>query len=344
MSTAASGAGPAATPQPVRDSLREAFGATVCWLAAEWLLLDMAYLSVITLHMVNNQVTTSVFQRGLERIVGRALGIGCALGIVTLFHPTPLLAVAFTAIALMVFFYINAAGWWAYTFLNSGFYMAVIVEIGHTDPGAAFSAARTILLNILLGVVVADLVNWLLGFERSLVLQPGTQPLLPLRPEWISRAAMIAVTVLVTQTAVRFLGWSGSQAMITVMVLTVMAERRALVRKGFQRLEGAVLGAAWGLASSVLIARVPHLPVVLGLFFLGLFVAGYFARTSPTRGYTGLQMGFVIALVLVAPPAEAGEVAPAVKRIEGLVVGMAAALLVSGLWPSFAPGPAHQER
>jgi uncharacterized membrane protein YccC len=344
MSTGAPGTGPAATPQAVRDSLREAFGATLCWLAAEWLLLDMAYLSVVTLHMVNNQVTTSVFQRGLERFVGRALGIGCALVIVTLFHPMPLVAAAVTFAVIVVLFYINAAGWWAYTFLNSGFYLAAVAEIGHNDPAAAFPAARSILGNILLGVVVADLVNWLLGFERSLVLQPGTNPLLPLRPEWVSRAVMVAVTVLVTQTAIRLLGWTGSQAMITVMVLTVLAERRALLRKGIQRLQGAVLGAAWGFGSSILVSRVPHMPVVLGPFFLGMFVAGYFARTSPTRGYAGVQMGFVIALVLVAPPAEAGNLAPAVMRIEGVLVGLSAAILVSSLWPGFSPGPAPQER
>ncbi len=45
MSAAASGERPAARAQAVRDSLREAFGATVCWVVAEWLLLDMAYLS-----------------------------------------------------------------------------------------------------------------------------------------------------------------------------------------------------------------------------------------------------------------------------------------------------------
>jgi uncharacterized membrane protein YccC len=344
MSTAGPGGPSAARAQAVRDSLREAFGATVCWLVAEWLLLDMAYLSVVTLHMVNNQVTTSVWQRGVERFVGRALGIGCALVIVTLFHNAPLLAIAWTALVLVVLFYINFAGRWAYTFLNSGLYLAAIVEIGHNDPGAAFPAARTVLENIFLGVVVADLVNWFLGFERSLVLRPGTNPLLPLRPEWLGRACMVAVTVLVTQTAIRFLGWTGSQALTTVMILTVMAERRALARKGLQRVAGAFLGAAWGFGSAVLVSRVPHLPVILGLFFLGMFIAGYFARTSPTHGYAGVQMGWVIALVLVAPPSEAGSLTPAIQRVEGVAVGLAAAVVVSSLWPGFPEGPAAQER
>ena len=300
----------------------------------------MAYLSVVTLHMVNNQVTNSVFQRGLERFIGRALGMGFALVIVTLFHPMPLVAVAVTSLVIVVLFYINAAGWWAYTFLNGGLYLAAVVEIGHNDPAAAFPAAHTILQNILLGVVVADLVNWLLGFERSLVLQPGTNPLLPLRPEWISRAVMVAVTVLVTQTAIRLIGWTGSQAMITVMVLTVLADRQALLRKGVQRLEGAVLGAAWASAPPFSSRACRISPLCSGSSSSACSSRGIWRRTSPARGYAGVQMGFVIALVLVAPPEEAGALGPAVKRIEGILVGLCAALLVSSLWPTFSPEPA----
>jgi uncharacterized membrane protein YccC len=334
VSTAPSTAAPA-----LKDSLREALGATICWLVAEWLGLDLAYQSVITLHMVNNQVTTSVFQRGVERFVGRALGIGIALLIVTLFHNTPLLGVAFTVLALMVFFYINFAGWWAYTFLMGGLYIGAIVEVGHTDPPAAFTTGRAVLANILLGVVVADLVNWLLGFERSLQLQPGTNPLFPLRADWLSHAALVAVTTVLTQGAIRLIGWTGSQALITVMVLAVMADRRAILHKGIQRLQGAALGAAWGFATSVLVWRVQHLPVLLGLFAFGMFVAGYLARVSKTYSYVGVQMGFVIALILVAPPAEAGSLTPAIQRIEGVIVGLALSVFVASVWPGFPAAP-----
>jgi uncharacterized membrane protein YccC len=330
--------------EPVRDSLREAFGASLCWLAADWLRLDLAYLSVITLHMVNSQMKTSVFQRGVERFVGRALGVVCALGIVTLFHHTPLLGSIFTLLGVSIFSYINFAGWWSYTFLNGGLYLVAIVEIGHQDPAAAFTAAGSILPNILLGIVVADLVNWLLGVESSLALQPGPQPLWPLRREWISQSLMVAATAALTQVAIRLLGWTGSQALITVMVLTVVTDRQALLRKGLQRIGGAVLGAGWGFASAIVLMRVERLPVALALFFLGMFVAGYCGRASSAQAYTGVQMAFVIALVLVGPPALSGNLSPVVQRIEGALVGMGAALLISVLWPTIAPAPAPQER
>jgi hypothetical protein len=100
-------------------------------------------------------------------------------------------------------------------------------------------------------------------------------------------------------------------------------------------MEGAALGAAWGFASAVVLTRLPQLPVVMALFFLGMFLASYLARTSPTRGYVGVQMGFVIALVLVAPPAQSGDLTPVVQRVEGVAVGLATSLVVSSLWPGF---------
>lgn len=53
-------------------------------------------------------------------------------------------------------------------------------------------------------------------------------------------------------------------------------------------------------------------------------------------------MGWVIALVLVAPPSEAGSLTPAIQRVEGVAVGLATAVLVGSLWPGFPAGPAPQ--
>jgi uncharacterized membrane protein YgaE (UPF0421/DUF939 family) len=107
----ATGQGPARPGQPIRDSLREALGAFLCWLAAAWLRLDLGYLSVITLHLVNNLVKTGLFQPSVERFVGRALGVACALAIVTAFHQAPALSAVFTLLGVVIFSYINLAGW-----------------------------------------------------------------------------------------------------------------------------------------------------------------------------------------------------------------------------------------
>jgi hypothetical protein len=56
-------------------------------------------------------------------------------------------------------------------------------------------------------------------------------------------------------------------------------------------------------------------------------------------GYAGVQMGFVIAQLLVAPPVQEGELAPAFGRMEGVAVGLGITLLVTSLWPGFPGSP-----
>jgi hypothetical protein len=69
-----------------------------------------------------------------------------------------------------------------------------------------------------------------------------------------------------------------------------------------------------------------------------------FVRTARTMGYAGVQMGFVIALLLVAPPAREGELAPTVGRMERVAVGLGITLLVTSLWPGFPAAPPEPAR
>jgi len=39
--------------------------------------------------------------------------------------------------------------------------------------------------------------------------------------------------------------------------------------------------------------------------------------------------------MVVALPAEFGSLTPAVQRLEGILIGLAASILVAGLWPRF---------
>lgn len=319
----------------LRTALRVAVASTICAVLTEALHLDFSYLAVMTAHMVMAQYAFTSFQKGLERVVGRGLGIAYGLILVTLFHETPTLATALKMVGLLVVFYIHFTGRLAYTFLNCGLYLAAITEIGHEDPAKAFPAGQDMMLAIVLGVVVADLVNWLCGAEQSLAIQPGGQPLWPLRGEWLNHSAMLTVTVAITQTAARLLGLPASTSVVSVMMLTITTDEQALVRKGNQRLAGAVLGGLWGFGSFLILSRVPHFPMFLALTFLGMFVAAYIARVSKTQSYIGLQMGLVIPMVLLVPPAEFGTVAPALQRLEGVIVGLLASVLVCELWPGF---------
>jgi hypothetical protein len=75
--------------------------------------------------------------------------------------------------------------------------------------------------------------------------------------------------------------------------------------------------------------------LLAGLLFLGQFVADYLTRTAGKYAYAGLQMGLVLPLVVVAPRAEFGSLTPAVQRLEGILLGLVASIVVAGLWPRF---------
>ena len=85
--------------------------------------------------------------------------------------------------------------------------------------------------------------------------------------------------------------------------------------------------------------------LLAGLLFLGQFVAAYLTRTAGKYAYLGVQMGLVLPMLAVASPAEFGSLTPVVQRLEGILLGLVASIVVAGLWPRFpladsvAPAP-----
>src|SRR5262249_4050511 len=141
------------------------------------------------------------------------------------------------------------------------------------------------------------------------------------------------------------LGLPPAKTAISVMLLTVTPHLQALILKGELRIAGLLLAAVWALGTFVVVRLVPHLAVLAGLLFLGQFVAAYLTRTAGKDAYAGLQMGLVLPMLVVAPPAEFGSFTPAVQRLEGVLLGLVASVVVAGLWPRFpladrvAPAP-----
>jgi uncharacterized membrane protein YccC len=320
-------------------------GATVvCLVLAGWFRLTHANLAVWTTYMVMVQYAFTRFQKGLERVVGRGLGILAGLVLTTWFHDTPLLTLALIAILLTGFFYLYFAGRLAYTFLNAGLYVVAMFQIGHADPSLAVRAAEGLFAAIVLGVAVADVVSWLTGAERGLGIRFGETPLWPVRGDWLSQSLMLAVTVLLTLLGAHALGLPPEKAAISVLLLTVSPHLQALILKGELRVAGLVLAVLWGLSTFLVVSHLPHFPLLAGLLFFGTFVAAYLTRTTGKYAYAGLQMGLVLPMLVVAPPAEFGSLTPAVQRLEGVLLGLAASVLVAGVWPRFplaeVPAPA----
>lgn len=168
-------------PADAGPALRVALAAAVAVLVSLLCQLDHAYMAVMGAYMTLVKYEFTAFQRGLERFLGRALGIAWGLLLLWLFRQAlaPLVLVA--GASLTISFYLYHAGRLGYACLNFGLYLSIMLIVGLDDPSAAFAEAGDILLSIFVGVLVADVVNWLTGGDRSLVIQVGRTPLWPLR-------------------------------------------------------------------------------------------------------------------------------------------------------------------
>ncbi len=331
-------------PSPTVVALRSALAAGVCLVVSEVGGLEHANLAVVTAHMVLIKSGTTTFQRGFERLVGRGLGILAGLGVVGLARGSPIASLALEAIVLLVLFRDYFAGTLAYTSLNAALFAAVIIEIGHEQPAIVVGEAGQMLAAVAVGVVVVNLVIWLTGAERDATITVRGTPVVPGPAAALSRALLTATTVIATQLACRWLGLPGEKAIISVMMLLGAPDLQSLLHKGRLRLDGAILGAAAGFAASMLVAAAPHLAVATMLVMLGIFAAAYQARTSTADGYFGTQFGLVYALALVVPRRDLGDLVGAFQRVEGIVVALAASVIVGVLWPrgSLVDQPAVQ--
>jgi uncharacterized membrane protein YccC len=202
-------------------ALLTASATVVCLALAVRFDLGHGNLAVWTTYLVMVQYPFTRFQKGLERVVGRGLGILAGLVLITWFNNAPLLALTLIAFLLIAFFYVYFAGRLAYTFLNAGLYVVATFHIAHAAPGSALREAKGLFAAVVLGVAVADVVTWLARAEHDLGIHVGTAPLWPLRGDWLSQSLMLTVTVLLTLFAARLLGLPPEKAAISVMLLTI---------------------------------------------------------------------------------------------------------------------------
>jgi uncharacterized membrane protein YgaE (UPF0421/DUF939 family) len=318
-----------------KQSLLVGAACVVCLLISERLGLVQSDLAVWTTFLVMSQYAFTSFQKGIERIVGRAVGILCGLVLTTWFHDTGVLTLILIATLLTAFFYIYFAGRLAYTFLQAGLYLVAMFQIGQSRPGGALPVAEELFVAIVLGVVVADMMSWLFGAESDLSIQLGKTPLFPLHAEWLSQSLMLSVTVMLTLLGAHVIGLSPEQSAISVMLLTITPHVQAMIHKGELRIEGALLASLWAVLTFVLVGILPNLPLFALMIFLGQFLATYLTITGGDFSYAGLQMGLVLPMISVATRAEFGNLDPAIQRLEGIVLGLLASIVVAVFWPRF---------
>src|SRR5262249_46810588 len=169
-----------------------------------------------------------------------------------------------------------------------------------------------------------QVIIWLSGAEHDLRIHAGDGPVWPPEGGHVRHSLMLVVTVLLTQLITRTVDLPTSAALVSVMMLTVTPDLQSLLLKGRLRLLGLFLAAAWALLAWLLLSQLPHFLLLLVLLFFGMFLAVYLTRTGgASYSYAGLQMGLVLPMLLVVPPAEAGSLQAGVQRLEGVVIALA---------------------
>jgi uncharacterized membrane protein YccC len=317
-------------------ALRSGCAAAVALILGESLHLAYTDLAVWTTHMVMSQVAFTSFQKGVERVVGRGLGILVGLMLLTLFRNTTYLGFVFECLALMVFFYVYFSDRLAYTFLNAGLYVAVIMHIGRATPGAAAPQGTQMFIAVVVGVVVADLVNWFSGAERDLSIRTSGNRFFPIDRGRLGRCFTLTATVALSQFMVTYFDLPIDATLVSVMMLTIAPDMHAMWRKGELRLLGALMAMAYAFCSFVFLLRLQHFALLVALLFIGSYLASYLARTGGDWSYAGVQMGLVLPMILVVPARDFGKMTTAFARLEGVVIALCCAILVSSIAAAFS--------
>jgi uncharacterized membrane protein YccC len=328
---------PASHAADTRHALRVALACAICFVLVEWWHLSHANLAVWTTYMVMAQWTFTIFQKGIERIVGRGVGILAGVVLVTVLPDIWLLRHVLEVLLLMTFFYLFFANRLAYTFQNAGLYLIAIVKIGENNPAQALPEGQAMFLAVAVGVVVADLVSWFTGAEHDLHIQASGGRLWPIRADWLSHSLMLVTTALFVLVLTDWLELPIEQAIFSVFMISLTPHVQAALQKGELRLLGALLAIAWAGVTFLFEAHVPRLPVMILLLFFGIFLATYLARVGRSFSYAGVQMGLVLPLLVVVPPGEFGDLGSAWQRIQGIFAALFAMLLIGSLWPYFLP-------
>lgn len=323
----------------IGQALRAATAVAICLFCAERLNLQQPGLAVWSTHMVMVQFTFTTFQKGMERILGRGVGILIALILATLTRNVWGLGVVLEMLAIAALFYIYFSGKLAYTFLNAGLYLAVVMEISRTEPALATTLAGELFLAISLGVGVAVLVAWITGSEQDTAIHTDGQTIWPLDRERLIHSVMLTLTVGLVQVLNHVLGFSPTTSMVSVMLLTITPDFQSLLRKGELRLAGAGLAIVFASVTLLLLTRRPSFELLMLALFLGTFLAVTLARNSERWSYAGVQMGLVLPMILVLPHHEIGTLDVAFARVGGAVLAIAASIVVGVVWAAIGPAP-----
>ena len=324
------------TRDTTSQALLTAVATVVCLAVAEVLGLGHANLAVWTTFMVMAQYPFTRFQKGLERVVGRGLGILTGLILTTWFNDTSLLTLALIAVLLTCFFYFYFAGRLAYTFLQAGLYVVASSRSATPTPGFGRRRQRGSCSPPSCSASWSR--PWLRGWPAPSTISASASGDAPLWPgarrlaEPEPDAGRHGIADPARGPRARPAAREGCHLGNAPHGDAARAGNDSEGRTAFA---GASWPSVWALGTFLVVGLLPYFPLLAGLLFLGQFMAAYLTVRPESIAYAGVQMGLVLPMLVVAPPAEFGSLTPAFQRLEGVLLGLAASVVVASLWPRF---------
>ncbi len=151
----------------------------------------------------------------------------------------------------------------------------------------------------------------------------------------LKTSAKIVLITLILLIGVTYLGFPGSSVVAFYgITFGLMVNLGQLYLKGRTGILGAALGLAYGALGVLIVVQSPHLPVLLGVYALGVFIAVYVATGDEPVSFLGLQGALIIPYVFLIFEGPEWTLANAVTRAAALAISAAVAVVVQRLiWP-----------
>ena len=148
-------------------------------------------------------------------------------------------------------------------------------------------------------------------------------------------SAKTTLIILILLVGILYLDFPGSSLLAFYAILFGLTVNLGqLYFKGGSGLLGVLVCLAYGLFGVLVIMQSPHLPVLLGLFAFGMFVAVYVAAGRETMMFMGLQAALLVPYVFVIFEGPEWTLTNATTRVAALVVAALVAVLVQrSIWP-----------
>ena len=126
----------------------------------------------------------------------------------------------------------------------------------------------------------------------------------------------------------------GLSAIITILVISYQANLGMSHLKARLRFIGCLIGGLYGLTGLYILSQSPHMPILVMVLFLGLFLATYVALGSERVSYAGVQAGLVLPLSLLITNGPPVSLNLALDRFLGIILGCLVVLFILHfVWP-----------